>query len=157
MTLKNFNYFSVNHLNSSAKPHTSLNKEIRGGLDMLFFRPVTPQSEYTDRGILKYSQEFSFQIAKKCFSVQFITFSSVTLSCWNLLGLTLSITFSGGKTPWDTKFTGDHANVTKQQRIVQWKAKGRKEKGILRRHTWKDLRCAWTFLGVYWLLKDIEV
>lgn len=126
MTLKNLKSFPVNHLNSSAKPHTSLNKEIRGRLDMLFFRPVTPESENTDHGILKYSQ-LSFQIArKKSLSIQFITFSSVTLSCWNLSGLTPSTTLTGGKGPWDTKFSGDCADVTKQHRVVGWKAKGRK-------------------------------
>lgn len=154
MTLKNFNYFPVNHLNSSAKPHTSLNKEIRGRLDMLFFRPVTPESENTNHGILKYSQ-FSFQIAKKkCFPIRFIIFSSVTLSCWNLLGLTPSTTFSGRKGPWDTKFTGDCANVTKQQRIVGWKVKWRKGKVYLEDIYQKNLGCVWTFLGVNWLLED---
>lgn len=47
---------------------------------MLFFRPVTPESENTNHGILKYSQ-FSFQIAKKKFShtVHHILFSDTFL------------------------------------------------------------------------------
>lgn len=87
---------------------------------MLFFRPVTPEYENTDHGIMKYSQ-FSFKIAKKMFlyTVNHILFSD---SCWNLLGLTPSTTFSGGKRKETlrhfTDFTGGCANATKQQRLL---------------------------------------